>query len=58
MSIDPNDTEIRVDPGMARDTANRQTLEEKGGTSGLQYHYIHHIIHSMLLLDFPLSQSG
>ena len=29
VSIHPDDTEIRVDPGMARDASNRQTWEEK-----------------------------
>ena len=29
VSIHPNDTEIWVDPGMARDATNRHTLKEK-----------------------------
>lgn len=29
VSIHPNDTEIWVDPGVARDASDRQTLEEK-----------------------------
>lgn len=29
VSIHPNDTEIWVDPGMAKDATNRQTLKEK-----------------------------
>lgn len=50
VSIDPNDTEIGVDPGMARYAANRQTLEEKVWTSGLPYYHIHHTINSMFSL--------
>ena len=58
--IHPNDTEVWVDPGMARDAADRQTLKEKKfvWTSGLQYQYVYHIIYTIFLPDFSLSQSG
>lgn len=60
VSIHPNDTEVWVDPGMARDAADRQTLKEKKfvWTSGLQYQYVYHIIYTIFLPDFSLSQSG
>ena len=60
VSIHPDNAEIRVDPGMARDAADRHTLKEKKlvWTSGLQCQYIYHIIYVVFSPDFPLSQSG
>lgn len=60
VSIHPDDSEIRVDAGMARDASNCQTF---GGKILCEHQvcsvttYIILFTHSMLPLGFPLSHS-